>query len=96
MAGSRVKADIYGVLKEKIQFLEMKPGERIVEADLSAEYGVSRTPVREALKRLEEEGFVSIYPQRGTYVSLIDMKLVKEMAYMRHILENEIFHISTI
>ena len=88
---SRVKIDIYGILKEKIQFLEMKPGERIVEADLSALYGVSRTPVREALKRLEEEGFVDIYPQRGTYVSLIDMNLVKEMAYMRHILENEIF-----
>ena len=92
MAGSsRIKVDIYGILKEKIQFLEMKPGERIVEAELSSQYGVSRTPVREALKRLEEEGFIDIYPQRGTYVSLIDMKLVKEMAYMRHILENEIF-----
>ena len=88
---SRIKVDIYGILKEKIQFLEMKPGERIIEAELSEQYGVSRTPVREALKRLEEEGFVDIYPQRGTYVSLIDMKLVKEMAYMRHILENEIF-----
>ena len=88
---SRVKIDIYGVLKEKIQFLEMKPGEKIIEANLSSQYNVSRTPVREALKRLEEEGFVDIYPQRGTYVSLIDMKLVKEMAYMRHILENEIF-----
>ena len=68
---SRIKVDIYGILKEKIQFLEMKPGERIIEAELSEQYGVSRTPVREALKRLEEEGFVDIYPQRGTYVFII-------------------------
>lgn len=92
MAGStRIKVNVYGLLKEKIQFMEMKPGSRIVEAELSEEFGVSRTPVREALKRLEEEGFIDIYPQRGTYVSLIDMAKVKEMAYMRHILEEHIF-----
>lgn len=92
MSGNtRIKVDVYGLLKERIQFLEMKPGSRVIEADLSQELGVSRTPIREALKRLEEERFIDIYPQRGTYVSLIDMKTVKEMAYMRHVLENEIF-----
>ena len=92
MSGNaRIKVDVYSLLKERIQFLEMKPGSRVVEAELSKELGVSRTPIREALKRLEEERFIDIYPQRGTYVSLIDMKTVKEMAYMRHVLENEIF-----
>lgn len=84
------KLNVYGKLKENIQFLEMKPGTKIVESDLAKEFGVSRTPVREALKRLEEERFIDIYPQRGTYVSKIDFTVVKEMAYMRHILETDV------
>ena len=91
MSGIRTKVNVYELLKEKIQFLEIKPGTRIVDSELSEEFGVSRTPIREALKRLEEEQFVNIYPQRGTYVAKIDFVLVKEMAYMRHILENDIF-----
>jgi DNA-binding GntR family transcriptional regulator len=91
MAIKRTKVDIYSILKEKIQFMEWKPGSRIVEAELAEEYGVSRTPIREALKKLEEERFIDIYPQRGTYVAKIDMKLVKEVALMRHILESDIF-----
>ncbi len=91
MTGARTKINVYGIIKEKIQFLEMEPGERIIESELSEAFGVSRTPIREALKRLEEERFIDIYPQRGTYVSKIDFSLVKEMAYMRHVLENDIF-----
>ena len=88
MAGNKV--NVYGELKESIQFLEMRPGAKIVEAELAKEFGVSRTPVREALKRLEEEQFIDIYPQRGTYVSKIDFTVVKEMAYMRHLLETSV------
>jgi len=91
MAVTRKKVNVYSLLKEQIQFMEMKPGTKIIEAELSDQYGVSRTPIREALKRLEEEQFIDIYPQRGTYVSKIDFKLVKEMAYMRHVLENDVF-----
>lgn len=85
------KLNVYHTLKNAIQFLELKPGTQIVEADLSAELGVSRTPIREALMRLSDELLVEIYPQRGTYVSKIDLSLSKEMAYMRHVLETEIF-----
>lgn len=84
------KVNVYGELKENIQFLEMKPGTKIIEAELAKEFGVSRTPVREALKRLEEEQFIDIYPQKGTYVSRIDFTVVKEMAYMRHVLETSV------
>ena len=87
MANRRTKVDVYSVIKEKILFLDMKPGDKIVEAELAEEMGVSRTPIREALKRLEEERFIDIYPQRGTYVALIDFNYVKEITYMRHILE---------
>lgn len=85
------KLNVYYTLKNAIQFLEMKPGEQIVEAELGAELGVSRTPIREALMRLADEMLIEIYPQRGTYVSKIDLHLSKEMAYMRHVIETDIF-----
>ena len=81
---------IYEELKESILFLEIKPGSRIVEAEISKKFGVSRTPVREALRQLKDENLVEIYPQRGTYVTHIDLDTVKEMAYMRHIIEKNI------
>lgn len=84
------KINIYKVLKDSIQFLELKPGVRINEVEIASELGVSRTPVREALIRLSDENLVEIYPQRGTYVCKIDFSLAKEMAYMRHILETEV------
>lgn len=91
MSGNpRIKKNVYALIKEKILFLELIPGEKIIETNLADEFQVSRTPIREALKRLEEEEFIDIYPQRGTYVSRIDMKHVKEMAYARHVLENDV------
>ncbi len=84
------KFDVYKSLKNSIQFLEIKPGSLINEAELVAKMGVSRTPIREALIRLSDEMLVDIFPQRGTYVSKIDIKLVKEMAYMRHVIETDI------
>ncbi len=85
------KLNVYHTLKNAIQFLELKPGTQIVEAELGAELGVSRTPIREALMRLADERLIEIYPQRGTYVTKIDLSLSKEMAYMRHVLETDIF-----
>jgi len=84
------KVNVYTILKNSIQFLVLKPGTKIVEAELAAELGVSRTPIREALLHLSDELLVEIYPQRGTYVSKINLHLAREMAYMRHILETEI------
>lgn len=87
-SGNKLK--VYHTLKNAIQFLELKPGTQIVEAELSTKLGVSRTPIREALMRLADEMLIEIYPQRGTYVTKIDLPLSKEMAYMRHILETKI------
>lgn len=84
------KIDVYNTLKNAIQFLELKPGSAINEAELVTEMGVSRTPIREALIRLSDEFLIDIFPQRGTYVSKIDLSLAKEMAYMRHIIESDI------
>lgn len=88
--GTTKKVDVYKTLKDAISFLELKPGSAINEAEFVAELGVSRTPIREALIRLADEMLVDIYPQRGTYVSKIDLSLAKEMAYMRHIIETDV------
>ena len=85
------KVNVYDTLKNAIQFLYLKPGMVITEAELKETLGVSRTPIREALIRLSDEMLVDIYPQRGTYVSKINLELAREMAFMRHIVETEIF-----
>ncbi len=90
MAGRKRKVDVYKTLKDAIQFLDFKPGSAVNEASLVAELGVSRTPIREALIRLSDEMLVDVFPQRGTYVSKINLKIAKEMAYMRHVMEMEI------
>ena len=88
--GHSNKNEIFKVILDKILFMEFEPGSSINETALAKELGVSRTPIREALIILERERFIDIYPQRGTFVSLIDLALVREIAYMRHILETRI------
>jgi len=65
----------------------MKPGEAIVEKDISAKLRLSRTPVREALLDLCRERLVEIYPQRGTRVALMDARLVDQGRFLRETVE---------
>jgi DNA-binding GntR family transcriptional regulator len=65
----------------------MKPRERLVESDLAARLGMSRTPVREALRRLEERGLVRILPHRGAVVSDISPAEVENIYAVRIYLE---------
>ena len=67
--------------------LEFKPGQPLSEKELSVRYGVSRTPVREALLQLEDESLVEIYPQAGTFVSRISVHGVTEAQFIREALE---------
>lgn len=84
------KTNVLQAIKDKIQFLVYKPGEKINEKALAEEFSVSRTPVREALILLSDEKLVDIFPQSGTYVSKIKLSMVVELVYMRHILETQI------
>lgn len=90
-SATRKKLNVYSILKNAIQFMELKPGETISEPALSSLLGVSRTPIREALLRLQDDQLVDIFPQRGTNVTKINLALVREMTYMRHVLETDIF-----
>lgn len=80
----------YRVLKENIMTLELKPGTLLSEIELSETLEISRTPIREVLMKLKNEHLIEVKPQSGTYVSLIDLELVREARFMRLALEEKV------
>jgi len=62
----------------------------ISENEIANVYNVSRTPIKTAFMRLKGENYVDVVPQRGTFVTPLDMKYVKDAIYMRSILENDV------
>jgi DNA-binding GntR family transcriptional regulator len=80
-------ASICERLRDDIVALKLPPGSALQERDLTALFGVSRTPVREALIRLAEEGLVDIRPQSGTFVSRIPLGAIPEAVVVRQALE---------
>ena len=79
--------EIYDDLRRLIVTLELPPSTTMSEKELCARFGVSRTPVREALLRLAEHGLVTIAPQHGTFVSGIDPRAVRQSHFLRVNLE---------
>lgn len=77
----------YRYIRSAIQDGQFKPGERLREIDLAKQIGLSRTPIREALSRLEAEGLVAHDPTRGVVVAQLDYSMVTELYYMREVLE---------
>ena len=75
------------LLKENIISLDLAPGCQVSEAELAAQLGLSRTPVREALIELSKVGIVMITPQKPSVVASIDEKLVEEALFLRKVLE---------
>ena len=71
--------DIYQTLEYEIVTLKIKPGETISENQLCKRFGISRTPVRTALQRLEQNGFVQIIPCKGTIVTPINLDIVDQL-----------------
>jgi DNA-binding GntR family transcriptional regulator len=74
-------------LRRRIISLDLAPGEALSENELSQEMGVSRTPVRESLILLREEGLVQVFPQIGSFVSLVDLTRVAEAQFVREAIE---------
>lgn len=77
----------YSVIRGQILNGSHTPGTMLGEAALATEIGVSRTPVRVALARLQDEGWIHIYPKRGAIVQGIDERTVAELADARYVLE---------
>lgn len=75
------------ILRQAILKGDLKPEERLVQADIADQLGVSRMPVREALKTLEMEGLVSLEPHKGAVVNSLTMEDINEIYELRTILE---------
>jgi DNA-binding GntR family transcriptional regulator len=82
-----LREDIHALLRERIVKGDVQPGNRLADVQLAAELGVSRTPVREALLRLEREGLVESDPNRGFFVAPLSRKEVSEIYPMVWALE---------
>lgn len=82
-----IAPQIYERLRRAITTLAMLPSEALSEKELSLQLGVSRTPVREALIRLADEGLIDILPQRGSFVAPIRLRDVEEAQFIRESLE---------
>ncbi|WP_420406097.1 GntR family transcriptional regulator [Nisaea sp.] len=93
--GQRVTAvqQIYAELRARIVDLTLPPGAPISKKEIAERFGVSQTPVREALILLEEEGLVDIFPQSRTVVSFIDVQSAREAHVLRRSVEVEIARI---
>lgn len=78
---------VYNVLKEQIVTGELMPGERITVMQCAEELGVSAMPVREALKRLQQEGLVKITPHAGAQVIKCDKRQFSEIVEIRNLIE---------
>ncbi|WP_408007401.1 GntR family transcriptional regulator [Pseudalkalibacillus sp. A8] len=73
-----LRDQVYNSLKKAIITLELEPGQRIKDKDLATKFGVSRTPVREALKRLEDERLVESLPGSQTRITEINLEEAKK------------------
>lgn len=78
---------VYEALKEDILHLVLQPGAAISEIETAEHFHISRTPVRDAFKRLEREGLLEIQPHIGTFISLIDLDAITDVLYIRDVLE---------
>ena len=77
------------VLLENVVHLNLLPGTPLSDKEIASSLSLSRTPVREAFVLLEEMGFIDVYPQKGTFVSLLNVDDIEEGRYIRKCLESD-------
>jgi DNA-binding GntR family transcriptional regulator len=87
LSGLSMTERVYTLLKDEILSVERRPGDLVGEADLAARFGVSKTPVREALRLLTREGWVVVLPRKGYLIRPLRLDDVREIFGMRLILE---------
>src|SRR5882757_8165340 len=74
---------VFERLRGMIISLELPPGSALSRAELAAQFGISSTPIRDALMRLEEEGLVEVFPQYATVVSRVDVRLAQQQQFAK-------------
>jgi len=83
--------DIHDVIRDEIITLRLMPGAKVSENELARRFNTSRTPVREALLRLVDEGLVEVWPQRGTLITPISLQAVRRARFVREAIEVSVF-----
>jgi DNA-binding GntR family transcriptional regulator len=82
--------DVYSDLRARILRLDPPPGSHLARAELQQHYGLSSTPVRDALLRLQDEGLIEVRPQSRTLVSRIDLDQARQVQFLRSSVEQNI------
>lgn len=90
-----ISDDLIVYIKEQILSGELNPGDRIIETKLAKELNISQTPVREAIRHLQGEGILVIFPNKGPLVRTMDLKDVFEIYSVRSVLEGLAIRIAT-
>ena len=88
MAEAKLSAkEVYTRLREMILNFELYPGSRVTETELADHFGVSRTPIRSALQRLEVEGYLTVMPKQGCFIRNLDIEDLRKYYQVRTSLE---------
>lgn len=83
---------IYSDILDRIISLKLSPGSKISENKICEEYNVSRSVIRHIFARLAQINFLTVYPQRGTYVNYIDLEYIRNALLIRLSIEKEILY----
>ena len=83
-----LRAEVVDMIRDAIVTGQLKPGERLKESLLASQMSVSRSPVREALRQLEQEGLIISIPNQGSFVKVFDEDDVREIFTLRATLED--------
>jgi len=93
---TKFKAKALDVIRDRIIYLEYKPGAPLNEKEIASELGISRTPVREAMIQLKIDGLVEIIPRSGTYVKKVDLLELKNCYVVRSNLEGLVAELAAV
>lgn len=83
-----VAEEVYRALKRDVTMLKHKPGASLSEQELANLYGSSRVPVREACRRLQQEGLLTAVPYKGYFVNQISLRVIRDCYELRQLLES--------
>lgn len=85
--GNGLSLTVYEYLKDMILNMKLVPGEKVPESKIAEHFGISRTPIREAMRRLENEGLIEIYPNRFAQIATFSTDYVQQLGIVRLELE---------
>ncbi|MFA9462675.1 MAG: GntR family transcriptional regulator [Velocimicrobium sp.] len=84
--------EVYKDIRKRILKLELEPGQKVSENQICQEYNVSRSVIRTVFTRLNQIKLIDVYPQRGTYVSMIDLNHIADLLLLRTAVEKEVLY----